>query len=281
MALLKPEFELPKKDAVDESLERTPKIIPAFEEQKEPPLTPEEPLLRPSFEESKEAPLTPTPNLFPPRREILASYDWIDVISATGYIVFDGVNAQDSTGNNYVLLDSSHSRTIVPLSPSGYVLTRISTDVYGNGVGGTPGMGTDIDFDLTEFQLPKTIKGQALIGISYSGDGIVGDDPLNVYLIARLRKWDGSSETEIASVQSPTQASVISSEEVGLFLKMDIPQTHFKKGEQLRLTIEVWSESNTTFTMDLAHDPNNGEVAQFSAGNSKLSIAIPFKLDFM
>ncbi len=278
MPLLKPSIEEPQQPDVKPEAD----LLRATPENRKEDLRPEEDLLFKTSEDRKEEDLNqPIQRLFPPGREFIASYDWIDAISATGYIVFDGVNAEDSTGDNYILTDSPHSSTLTPTA-KGTGKPNITQNLFGNGVGGTPGKGSDIDFDLSQFQLPRTIEGTALVRVSISGDGTGGNDPANVYIVARLRKYGTViGEVEIASVQSATESSVTDTEEKGMVLQITVPKTHFKKGEQLRLTIEVWSESAITHRIDLGHDPNDGAFGQFSAGNSRLAVAVPFKLDFM
>ena len=209
--------------------------------------------------------------LFPPRPTINANYDWIDLVSATGYIIFDGLNAKSSVGNNYILIDSSHAKAITSKSePRGDVL--LSSFVVGSG------QDADLDFDLSAFQLPRTIEGIGFAKITVSAhdtDAIEG-----VYVKARLRKYSTvTGESEIVTVQSPTQASIAATKYESWTLRMIIPKTHFKQGETLRLTVEIWSTD--AHALFLAHNPSDTAVNQFDAGTSRLTLAIPFKLDFM
>jgi len=213
-------------------------------------------------------------SLFPPRREVQASYDWIDLVSATGYVVFDGFNAADSTGDNYILLDSSHSAAMTPSIfspyPSGNSPLFSAFTV-------AAGQDCDLDFDLSPFQLPRTIEGMGIVRVPLSTAAANAE---GVYVKARLRKWDGTSETEIVTVQSATDATFPASTEYGLTMQLYIPKTHFKKDDILRLTIEI--HSTDADTIYLGHNPNDTQLSTvFSAGNSRLALAIPFKLDFM
>ncbi len=203
--------------------------------------------------------------LFPPRREPSINYDWIDIASATGYIVFDGLNAKDSTGSNYVLIDSSHAAKLVAVGD-------VLLDVLQTAGGAT----SDNDFDLSIFQLPRTIEGDVFVRISVAANTSPTD---NQIITAKLRKWNAAatSETEIVSVASDT-FNLAGNEGTSRTLKLVVPKTHFKKGDQLRLTIQL--AVSTTYAR-LAHNPRDTAIDRFLAGSARLTIAVPFKLDFM
>jgi len=210
----------------------------------------------------------PAGDLFPPRGGQTINYDWIDIASATGYIVFDGLNAKDSVGNNFILIDSSHATKLAGTDSASVV---VKTNVTGNS-----GLSLDADFDLSEFQLPRTIEGNGFLRLSacaFNANAIA-----DFVFTAKLRKWDGASETPIVSATSTT-GPIPGNGERTRTLILVIPKTHFKKGEQLRLTIEVTTSDNDVYT--IGHNPQDAAVGNFSAGNSRMTLAIPFKLDFM
>ncbi|KKK80157.1 hypothetical protein LCGC14_2826290, partial [marine sediment metagenome] len=210
-------------------------------------------------------------------------FDWVDFVAATGYVIFDGVNAINSTGSNYMLIDAQAASGAFGndnRAGSGAKTTPFITVTQGGGAGPTKSM--DLDFDATQFQLPRTIEGDAFVGLTLGGDD--GSSTGGAFIIAKLRKWDGSSETDIASVQSETLTLTLN-KETSYALKIVVPRTHFKQGEQIRLTIEFWS-TGTQFTA-LFHLPDNAahtggtSTAPGTVGNTRMSVAIPFKLDFM
>ncbi len=54
----------------------------------------------------------PFGQLFPPGRDVTASYNYIDIANGTGVVIFDGFNAIDSTGNNYALSESAAAKAV-------------------------------------------------------------------------------------------------------------------------------------------------------------------------
>ncbi len=178
------------------------------------------------------------------------------------------------------------------LTPAGNIANLFNT---ASGVGGTAvridGTSTssssfvksiDQDFDLTEFQLPRTIKGDAVVKIGFAFDEIGTSSNYSAYVIAKIRKYSiGTGEVEIASVQSSTQIPN-NDTEYGITLNLTVPQTHFKKGEQLRLTIECWVKHDagtSSCRARLSLFPPNTVTSVFSAGNSRLVLMIPYKLN--
>ena len=219
-------------------------------------------------------------SIFPQARELLVNYDWIDILSATGYITFDGINAVDSTGDKYILLDhtaaagafGNDNRSPVPAQDA----TSFITVVGGGGVG--PTRCINISFDLSAFQLPRTVEGNAFVGLTLGAD--VSVDVSDVQVKAIFKK----NTTTIVTTSSEIR-DLSSNTENSFALKLVVPKTKFKKGDYIKLTIEVWSTDSDD--IGLFHIPDNTahsgstRVANGSAGNTRLSLAVPFKLDFM
>lgn len=178
----------------------------------------------------------------------IASYDYTDIAENTGIVKFYLYSSETSAGTTYHLS---------------------TNDVYSDDINRQFATASDEDFDLSQFSLPKTIKGTGIANIAYRIDGASG----SAYIICRVRKWDGSSETTLVSVQSPTIA--IGNQGVWNF-PLVIPQTHFKKGDILRFTIEGYQ--NGAGVAEIGIDPKNREV---SGGQTitQSSIYIPFRLD--
>jgi hypothetical protein len=181
----------------------------------------------------------------------LVNYDFQDVAEGTGITLFYGFVAKDSTGSTYRL-----SRDIL-YSAQIEETTAVSTTGFHSFV-----KFLDKDFDLSAFNIPKSIRGTAYVRFTSSQDntsGIAGD----VKYIVRVRKYSGSTETDIASVESenidwPINPAI----EATFILPVTIPLTNFQKGDILRLTIEGWASSDgnpgtTTGNMTIGTDPQN------------------------
>ena len=186
------------------------------------------------------------------RQRPLVNFDWQDIADLTGYINYVLWKSEDSVGINRNLIPSSISSGH-DIDSAGEITARISNTTFVKVL--------DVDFDLSEFQLPRTIKGKALLKMAYATNDSAGN--VDAYVIIRVRKWDGSSETEIASVQSVTgNNDTGSSKLVNLNLQLTIPQTLIKKGEQLRLTFEGWAKGNAgpDYTMSVPSNPTTNNT---------------------
>jgi|TARA_R100000501_G_scaffold17080_2_gene31464 hypothetical protein len=211
------------------------------------------------------------PGLFPPGRTLNVNYDWVDLASGTGYVLYDGFNAYDTGGNNYKLIESTKAATIV--GSVGASATAIEGYPLNSVVTGNSGQSFDQDFDLTEFKFPQTIEGEAFVKI---GIGAQAAEINSLVITARLRKWDGSSETEIANKASDS-GTVTANDELTRTLAITVPKTHFKKGEILRLTILISTGDNDVY--EVGHNPRDTAIGTFAGSNSRLVVAIPYQIN--
>jgi len=206
-------------------------------------------------------------SIFPPSRNINVTFDWIDIAAGTGYNVFDGFNAKDSTGNNYILIDNASNLTSTYTLGDGHVCLMTTDNTAG------VGKKIDVDFDMTAFQKPRTIEGNAFVRINLWCNTLA-----NVYSKAIFRKWDGATETDLVTTQSPTDVLQIPGDSYSWTLKLVVPRTVFKAGEQVRLTIEVYTDGGAE--VQLGHNPRDQAIgSSLKSGASRLVIAVPFKLD--
>jgi len=196
----------------------------------------------------------------------LASYNFTDIAEGTGVVTYYGATTNDSVGEEYVLL----SQTLYSYSLS--TATTIT-----NGTGSYTKFG-DYDFDLSTFSLPKTIKGTCLISFGW-GLG-AGGNP-DAYIIWKVRKYDGTTETDLGSVQTEgIKANATNAEEL---LSFTLTETNFAKGDILRVTCEVWGKNTggVDYVATFAHSPKAQSVNTGGGNltNSVLTILIPYKLD--
>jgi len=112
-------------------------------------------------------------------------------------------------------------------------------------------------------------------------------------LIFKIRKYSGSTESEIASGQTASvkYSGVESGNTISLVtIPMTIPQTHFKKDDVLRLTIEGWGKvlatgDNQKGKLYIATDPMNRDGDRIKPSSddptsiTKLNLYLPFRLD--
>lgn len=222
---------------------------------------------------------------------INATYDWVDTMDATGYVLFHAVCYPTVTNYTYSLVRSTFMSDLFGtaaygdddyLTPNGDDATAVAIQAVGDG---TLSKQIDLDFDSSLLQLPRTLEGTAIVRCGIYLNSTANGDA--VYVIAKLRKWDGASETEIASVQSENLTITgAAAREFSVTLPMTVPRTLVKKGEQIRLTMEVWCAATISATEEvvLAHFPLDTDTTSngfFTDGNTDLTLLLPFKLDYM
>ena len=205
--------------------------------------------------------------LKPSPYRVTVNFNYTDFAEGTGITILKGVHSMENTTNNYLLsgstLHSNHIETKAVVA-----------------VDSTWRKHLDLDFDLPAFNMPRNTLGTMYVNVPFKCNGIAGS--MMGYVKVRLRKWDGSSETEITVAQSET---IDGSDNTRKFLlKMAVPLTHFKKGDILRLTVEGWGYATGTSNILIAHDPKERTTTLFpGTGDYKVTTSltahIPFKIN--
>lgn len=201
---------------------------------------------------------------------VITSFDYTDIADGTGIIDYQGFSCETSGGVTYKL---NRQATYSSQIETTQALTAINT--YQKEM--------DLDFDLTTFNLPQTLRGKAIIQFAWGHDAYTGGNTNNAYIIAKLRKWDGTTETEIAHIQTETLDITNGVTKYRIAnMPITIPQTLYKKGETLRLTIEGWALTNGGGSnLTIGHDPQNREGNVLTAANdmiTKMDLYTPFDI---
>lgn len=203
----------------------------------------------------------------------LVSYNWIDIADGTGVIQFYAFTSEDTSTIDHHL--------------SAQVLTPSIGNTTGNTTDADWTLQEDIDFDLTTFNITKTIEGTAVVNFPLlargTGSGSFGSQ---VYVIVKIRKWDGTTETDLATAQTDMRATGTSaSNRASINLQMPITKTVFNRGDTLRLTIEIWARrvggSLSIAIWEVGHDPLNRDQGDFVAADypTPMILSIPFKIE--
>lgn len=172
---------------------------------------------------------------------VLANYNFVDIASGTGYINFYAGKTVDLNllSNNTFYSDS-------------YVFSGNS------GTSSAWAKVLDYDYDVL-LNRPLDLQGLSIVNvpIMVTASGALNSN--NAYVIIKLRKWDGATETDICNNQSSTTTAVASDVYKMTATDLTVPITHYKKGEYLRLTIELWgmTTDNNTHAVSFASDPMN------------------------
>lgn len=200
----------------------------------------------------------------------VASYDYKDIAEGTGITIFNGTLQNTSGGSTYVL----SSATDYPYSPAA------NKGLLTSGATITVTAYKTLNFDTPPFNLPRNIKGRAKINFSHR---FITGSASSWWNVVKIQKWDGTTATTL--VQEQTTSITETQSPTTYNLPLTIPITHFKKNEQLRVSMDLWTDiSGATFM--IAHDPQNGNNAWFTVGTgvtnvstTKFEAHIPFVLD--
>jgi len=199
-----------------------------------------------------------------PVNESLTNYSYADIATGTGY-------------QTYYAGACYHTAAAIVYALSDIIF-------YSNPIASSNAASLDIDFDFL-VNRPLNISGNAIINIPISIN-YSNPDPSGTWTItptAKIRKWDGTTETDIASQEGYTHTGVYYDAGTSYgyaTIKLVVPLTHFKRGDYIRLTILVTGTAPTKQSVSLAHDPMARTTGWDTSGTnpSKLSIQLPFKI---
>jgi hypothetical protein len=194
------------------------------------------------------------PQNFQAISNVLANYNFVDIASGTGYINFYAGTTVDLK----LLSNFSFDSDIVSETNVNIVHGTANVLLY------------DHDFDVV-LNRPLDISGLGIATVPVKVVFGSGGNHCWVYVIAIVRKWTGAVETDIVSNTSRSQYAVGAATNYGMLsIDLNCPLTHFKKGETLRLTIQLYGSNNDVSadgTGTYAHDPKNKIYGWDSTGS--------------
>ena len=177
------------------------------------------------------------PQNFQSISNVIASYDFVDIASGTGYItLYAGTTCDLKVLSNFIFASNT-------------VADDAST------AGATVGyeLMIDHDYDLL-LNRPLDIKGLGVVNVPIRAGNISND----YYCIVILRKWDGVTETDIVTNTGSTISAGADNVYFMNSIDLNCPLTHYKKGEYLRLTIRLYGNSSAgAANVQYGHDPES------------------------
>jgi hypothetical protein len=208
----------------------------------------------------------PFPQISNLKESAISSYNEVDIAAGTGLTNF---YAGDVASGSILSNQAFYADTVV----AGF---------YSATPGGSYAKVLDLDFDVL-INKPLTIGGKVVINVPIYNTNVGGGGGQYLYVIAKVRKWNGTTETEIASNQSRTSISGAGGASVyDMFaIDLDIPETEYKWGEYLRLTTEAWALCTVASTVSIAADPMNRTTGWDATGAvpSRLVFQVPRRID--
>ena len=201
---------------------------------------------------------------------IVASYDFTDVLSGKAYeILYAGKTISGATG---------FLRSFAFNSPN---IAECAWSRFFNETGASWVKKLDLDFDIKSGK-NVTTDGEAIItgGMGFYQTGAVVT--YKTFVEANIIKWDGTSETFLASGASTLIEGVTPNDirhERIWAINVDIPKTTFKKDESIRLNCKVFATSGSSVNQQaFVHDPANKTMSGAHMDESQLILYMPFKI---
>jgi hypothetical protein len=201
---------------------------------------------------------------------MLLNYSYLDILTNTAYLVLYPTQSYNSSA----VAEQSISSTNSLGSP-----TKTSDDF--DSEYNTFAKEGDYDFDIL-LNRPLDIKGKVFIEFTqWVTGGNTSYDGGYIYCIVKLRKWDGSTETELGNGKSSQFSEGTDSTDYqrnSVIINLT-SKTHFKTGEYLRITIEVWgawSDTNSNQKGGIYTDPSNSQTV--TSGSEELATSIKVHL---
>jgi len=208
---------------------------------------------------------------------VIQSFSFTDLASGTGIVEYFGAKDEDT----------------LLLTATPFFSNRVITTVDHSSPGGVDNTTFDLDFDV-KFNLPRTINGEVIVNVPFIIRNLFGTTQnYEVYFKIYVRKWDGSTETEIAN-DTGEQLSISltaspAEQAAKLTTSVTVSNALFGVNDSLRITVEghFWN-GGTTSRYSIGHSPNNQptDIFQVAAGSgitfgserSVLSVLVPFKI---
>jgi hypothetical protein len=196
----------------------------------------------------------------------IASYDFFDIADGSGYQQFYGT--EDGAGNFAMV------RTATVFSDN------VETTGNQNTAGGV--VVFNKNFEIV-FNLPKTIKGKVLTSVpsTHQEDGAGNKSHTRT---VEVFHYDGTTATSLGSGTSSTTATagaMAERERVGL-VSVDVSERHFKRGDTLRINVQLTATTSTASThlWAIGHDPAGRIVTRTGElPTSQMVFNIPFRID--
>lgn len=188
----------------------------------------------------------------------VASYDWSDLVTQSGYVAFYGLSAKVNSASTSLIL-----------------LNRVNPTEAISTVTTIPNMATPTpqtftkSFDTLPLNASMDLKGTAFVKTKIVFGGTTTSRSLKIYIY----KVRGATATQIGYLDYGTlNASNVN--EINLL--MDIDLTKLIVDDKIRFSLEVTATGSTsgTNTWAIYHDPED-----LAGTNDDLRILVPFKID--
>ena len=121
----------------------------------------------------------------------IASYSFTDIVTGTGIVTFYPFVGRDNSAAIY-RMDSTAQ------------YSELIEKTFGLTENDTPARYVNISWDTKKYNLAQTLRGTALFTLPTEINPRLSNQVWNSYWIVTVYTWDGTTETEIATITSDT-----------------------------------------------------------------------------
>ena len=207
-----------------------------------------------------------------PAAELQATYDFVDILDRTGYVVYNaGSNQTASGGVTYILTRNDFFSQ--EIASGGNTSSQQEEKFF------------DENFEV-EFNSPAVIRGRAIVNIPLMVEGAASNEIEGFPVISVQRIRDGVS-TEMFALTSGALLNSIDStyQNVTDSMAFELPITKFRAKDKLRLQVQIWGVSRSpasNMVCRFGYSPKarlETGALRFDTGNTKMTFHIPFKIE--
>ena len=205
--------------------------------------------------------------------QTLGNYNWIDLAEGSGYVTFYPVSTIEETTENFTMLRTKRY---------GHTFEQTGIKTVG-----TITKEVDIDFDI-KINKPSIINGNVVVNMPFRFGHENNNGTGDGYWIIKVRKYSGSTETDLGSTQSNAFNTVggagayVWEYDVGAYM-VDIDNASLKRGDILRITVEGWISSTNygSTQIGFTYSPNDETTTWWTTENptTTMTVDVPFKID--
>lgn len=203
--------------------------------------------------------------------QALINVDWTDFASGQAYVTFYGSSIDNSGTVEYYLSNNVNAS---------YTQKTLDSATH---VDETNGVSFDLDFDTSNFNLPKIINGDVIVSVpvtAYSTGTANGD---SARVEAYLYKVNGVTETLLGSETGKNEVVASNSTTTGIYsvLRFNVSNKVIAIGEKLRLNIKLFVTEGGTGGFEginIYHSPGNLSIPT-QLLTSQLKANIPFRVE--
>lgn len=188
---------------------------------------------------------------------VITSYDFVDIAEGTGVVAFYLAQQGTSSANSYLLTTNQVYSSFISIVNPG---------------------ATTYDFDLTSFNLPKTVKGTAFLSMGIYMVASGGNTSVTV----QIKKDSGGNVTDVSSAITGDYINGNGAHKM-LLIPIPLTQTNFKRGDILRCSITMYGGGSGD--EEIGTDPigrNGTYITSAVTGPSMTTTSklfIPFRID--